>query len=148
MAAALRLSVQGKLPCSRYRLRRWVLCATEQNLNLNIRFSSTLEMRQLNAQYRAKDYATNVLTFQYPSAPFGGKEQILSADVILCMAVIRREAKAQNKTLLNHLAHMVVHATLHAQGHDHIAPKQARAMEALEIKLLSDFRITDPYSSH
>jgi probable rRNA maturation factor len=96
------------------------------------------EGRRLNRTFRQRDYATNVLTFDYALAPPW-------ADIVLCVPVIRREARARRRTLRDHLAHLVVHGMLHAQGHDHLDRAQARAMEALERALLKRLGIGDPY---
>jgi probable rRNA maturation factor len=96
------------------------------------------EGRQLNRTFRQSDHATNVLTFDYSAAP-------LWADIVLCVPVIRREARARRRTLRDHLAHLVIHGMLHAQGHDHQDRAQARAMEAVERRLLETLGISDPY---
>jgi len=79
-----------------------------------------------------------VLTFDYQREP-------LWADLVVCVPVVRREARAQRRRLAHHLAHMVIHGVLHAQGHDHVRPGQARQMEALERALLAPLGIADPY---
>lgn len=95
--------------------------------------------RRLNRQFRARDYATNVLTFVYEMRP------ILDAEIVLCVPVLLREARAQAKTLREHLAHLVLHGVLHAQGHKHAHARDAKRMEALERRLLERLRIPDPY---
>jgi probable rRNA maturation factor len=94
----------------------------------------------LNAQYRRKDYATNVLTFDYAQQP------VVSADLVLCGPVVEREAKEQGKSLEAHYAHLLVHGTLHAQGYDHErGEKEALEMEAVEILLMGVLGYPDPY---
>ena len=99
-----------------------------------------IEGRALNAEYRGKDYATNVLTFVYDDAvPLAG-------DIVLCVPVLRREARAGGVTLRAHCAHLVVHGMLHLQGHDHATPREAARMEARETALLETLGIADPYA--
>ncbi|MDH4115641.1 MAG: rRNA maturation RNase YbeY, partial [Burkholderiaceae bacterium] len=94
---------------------------------------------RLNRDYRGKDYPTNVLTFDYARAP------VVRADIVLCIPVVRREARERRKPFRAHLAHLVVHGVLHAQGHEHERAADARAMEAREIGILEKLRIGDPY---
>lgn len=147
-AARLALSIQvdddaGELPAGRAQLRRWVRGALARDALLTLRFVGEAEGRALNAQYRGRDYATNVLTFAYEDAAPPGEP--LSADIVVCLPVVLREAREQSKTPRDHLAHLVVHGTLHAQGHDHEDDDEAREMEALETAILRRFRIADPY---
>ncbi|MEN9313968.1 MAG: hypothetical protein RIS35_361 [Pseudomonadota bacterium] len=147
-APELSLSVQqasaaSPCPVPRARLRRWVLAALQGDVteaHLTLRFVGSRESRALNLAYRGKDYATNVLTFPYAESP-------LEADIVLCMPVVRTEARAQRKPLDHHLAHLVIHGVLHSQGFEHDEDEEAAAMEALETALLKRFRIPDPYRS-
>jgi probable rRNA maturation factor len=94
----------------------------------------------LNREYRRKDYATNVLTFDY------AREPVVSADLVLCAPVVEREAREQGKTLEAHYAHLLVHGALHAQGYDHeTGERDALEMEALEILLLASLGYANPY---
>ncbi|MGL4574385.1 MAG: rRNA maturation RNase YbeY [Burkholderiaceae bacterium] len=127
---------------ARSTLRRWVARALEKPAHINLRFVSQHEGRALNSEYRGKDYATNVLTFAYPHV----RGQPLQADIILCTAVVRAEAKAQRKAVRNHLAHLVIHGVLHAQGYDHENDRDAQRMEAREVELLASLRIRNPYA--
>ena len=96
--------------------------------------------RALNRDYRGKDYATNVLTFDYTQAP------LVTADLVLCGPVVAREAAAQGKTLQAHYAHLLVHASLHAQGYDHESnERDALEMEALEVLLMGSLGFDNPY---
>jgi probable rRNA maturation factor len=105
-----------------------------------VRFVGLAEGRTLNAIYRGKDHATNVLTFVYDDAvPLAG-------DVVLCVPVLRREARAGGVTLRAHCAHLVVHGMLHLQGHDHATPREAARMEARETALMEMLGIADPYA--
>lgn len=142
--ARLALSVQtgeaaGEWPVDRAQLRRWVQAALEAEAQITLRLVGRREGRALNRAWRAKDYATNVLTFAYGGNP-------LQADIVLCLPVIRTEARAQGKRLRDHLAHLVMHGVLHAQGYDHERSREAQRMEALETRLLARFRIADPYA--
>jgi probable rRNA maturation factor len=140
---ALALSVQGQrrfaaLP-ARSTLARWVGAALERDAELTLRFIGAAEGRQLNRRYRGKDYATNVLTFDYAQRP------VARADIVVCVPVVRREAREQRKAFRDHLAHLVVHGVLHAQGHRHDGVAQARRMEAREVRVLAGLGIADPY---
>jgi probable rRNA maturation factor len=141
--AELRLAVQGLsrfdgLP-ARATLARWVALALERDAEITLRLVGAAEGRRLNRDYRGRDYATNVLTFDYARAP------AVHADIVLCVPVIRREAAEQGKTLRSHLAHLVVHGVLHAQGYEHESRRAAARMERREAELLSSLRIADPY---
>ena len=121
-------------------LRRWAGAAVERDVAATLRFVGLAEGRTLNALYRGKDHATNVLTFVYDDAvPLAG-------DVVLCVPVLRHEAKAGGKSLRAHCAHLVVHGMLHLQGHDHAMPREAARMEARETALLASLGYPDPYA--
>ena len=140
---ALALSIQGQdrfegLP-ARSTLRRWIVAALERDAELTLRFAGAAEARRLNREFRGKDHATNVLTFDYQHAP------LVRADIVLCVPVVRREAREQRKGFREHLAHLVVHGSLHAQGHDHDRAASAKTMEALEVRILAGLGIDDPY---
>ncbi len=139
----------------RWRLRKWVkraasgVCSTlnpaPARLALTIRIVDEDEGRELNRAYRGRDYATNVLTFDYDQPP--GLDSLLQADIVLCDPVLRKEAAEQGKPVLDHAAHLCVHATLHALGLDHEDDEQARIMEALETRILAQMGIDDPYKT-
>jgi len=148
----LSLSIQSgsaalSLPVSRQRLRRWVTLALQTDARLTLRFVDSREGRALNAGYRGRDYATNVLTFNYPPSQQPSGTSTCLADIVICLPVVRREAREQRKPLEHHLAHLVIHGVLHAQGFEHEHAAQATAMEALETALLRRLRIPDPYAS-
>lgn len=109
-----------------------------------LRFCDEIEARQLNKQYRDKDYATNVLTFEYGIDATG----TLSGDIVICVAVLEKEAVEQQKPFLHHTAHLCVHGVLHALGYDHIIEADAEDMESLEIDILQQLEIPNPYSSN
>ena len=99
--------------------------------------------RRLNRQYRGKDYATNVLSFPYEDAP-GGHSPLLG-ELVLCPAVVKREASEQGKALRDHYAHLTIHGVLHLLGYDHENDADAERMEKLERRLLAKLGIADPY---
>jgi probable rRNA maturation factor len=112
----------------------------ERDVVATLRFAGLAEGRTLNALYRGKDHATNVLTFVYDDAvPLAG-------DIVLCVPVLRHEAKAGGRSLRAHMAHLVVHGMLHLQGHDHAMPREAARMEARETALLAALGYADPYA--
>ena len=122
------------------RVRKWVAMALDAPAEIAIRIVGSDEGQTLNRQYRGKDYATNVLTFDY------GYEPLVAADLVLCAPVVEREARDQGKTLEAHYAHLLVHGTLHAQGYDHESgERDALEMEALEILLLGALGFPNPY---
>jgi probable rRNA maturation factor len=139
----LTLSVQAAgafddLP-HRTTLRRWMRAALARDARVTLRFVGAREGRALNARYRKRDYATNVLTFVYDDA------KPLAGDLVLCVPVVRREAREQGKTFRAHCAHLVIHGMLHLQGFDHERAADARRMEAREARLLAGFGYADPY---
>jgi probable rRNA maturation factor len=124
----------------RHKVARWVRAALALPGEITVRIVGEEEGRVLNAEYRGKDYATNVLTFDYTQEP------MVSADLILCAPVIAREARAQRTPLADHYAHLLVHGTLHAQGWDHeTGEEDAEAMEARETEILLGLGLKDPY---
>ncbi len=137
------LSIQGRakfegLP-ARVTLARWVLAALDSDAELTLRFVDAREGRRLNRDFGRKDHATNVLTFAYQAPPR------VRADIVICVPVVRREARTQGKTFRDHLAHLVVHGVLHAQGHDHRTKLQASRMEGRELAVLASLGVRDPY---
>jgi probable rRNA maturation factor len=124
----------------RHKVVRWIRAALEAPAELTVRIVGADEGRALNRDYRGRDYATNVLTFDYVRAP------VVSADLVLCAPVVRAEAQAQGTPLLAHYAHLLIHGTLHAQGYDHEADADARVMEARETALLRALGFDDPYA--
>ena len=109
----------------RHTVARCIRHALEADAEITVRIVDADEGQALNREYRGKDYATNVLTFDYATEP------VVMADLVLCAPVVAREAKEQKKTLAAHSAHLLVHGTLHAQGWDHeTGEADAEAMEA------------------
>ena len=124
----------------RHHIARWIRAALDAPGEITVRIVGADEARALNRDYRAKDYATNVLTFDY------AREPVVSADLVLCAPVLRREAGELGVTLEAHYAHLLVHGTLHAQGHDHERAAEARRMEARETELMHALGFADPYA--
>ncbi|RJG07073.1 rRNA maturation RNase YbeY [Noviherbaspirillum cavernae] len=145
----LALSVQYPDPrlkelIPRTQLRRWIQAALFAPAELTIRFVDAEEGRTLNRDYREKDYATNVLTFAYTEDE---DAEVTQADIILCTDVLQREAAEQKKSVDVHVAHLLVHGVLHAQGYDHEADDEAAEMEALEIEILATLGFANPYAN-
>lgn len=107
---------------------------------LTVRFINKAEAHDLNLFFRGFDQPTNVLTFPYHS-----KGEAIDADIVLCLPLVRQEAKEQGKLVKAHLAHLLIHGCLHAHNFDHKNAAQAKKMEGLEIKLLRSVGFTNPY---
>ena len=122
-------------------IRRWVQAALFFDADLTVRFVTEKEGRTLNRSYRDKDYATNVLTFNYHES----EEQATHADIVLCSDVLMRESEEQHISLEQHAAHLIVHGVLHAQGYDHENDEDAIEMETLETEILSSLGFPNPY---
>ena len=147
--AKLQLSLQfGNIPYAarhraalpRHMVTRCIRHALATDAEITVRIVNLEEGQALNRSYRKKDHATNVLTFDYAQSP------VVMADLVLCAPVVAQEAKEQGKTLAAHYAHLLVHGTLHAQGWDHeTSLKDAHAMEAHEITVLSGLGFDNPY---
>lgn len=143
---ALQLSLQFVDPSHRallprHRVARWIRAGLELPAMITVRIVGEEEGRTLNRDYRQKDYATNVLTFDYVQEPE------IEADLVLCAPVVAREAQEQRIDLAAHYAHLLVHGTLHAQGYDHEDDgPEAACMEARETELLARLGFADPYA--
>ena len=145
----LQLSLQfGNIPhATRHRaalprhfVARCIRHALVDDAQITVRIVNAQEGQALNRSYRKKDYATNVLTFDYAQRP------VVIADLVLCAPVIAQEAQAQGKSLTEHYAHLLVHGALHAQGWDHeTSLKDAHAMEAREVEILAGLGLRNPY---
>lgn len=131
-------------------IRGWITAVllgqrdTDTDTEISLRIVDEDEMATLNANYRGKAGATNVLSF-----PADLPEDLalpLLGDIVICAPVVRREAAQQGKPLLAHWAHMTVHGTLHLLGFDHVEEQQAATMESLETRVLATLNFPCPYS--
>jgi probable rRNA maturation factor len=151
---AVQRAVRGA-PAAR-RLRAWALAAAPAGSDVTLRIAGAAESRRLNRAYRGRDYATNVLSFAYAPARSTrrsarstrrpARAMPVRGDIVLCHPVIRREARAQQKTLAAHYAHLVVHGMLHLRGMDHARARAAATMERAEIRVLRRLGFADPYA--
>ncbi|MDN7128926.1 rRNA maturation RNase YbeY [Pseudidiomarina sp. 1APR75-15] len=132
-------------------IERWVAAALaghqwqDGDAELTVRVVDETEGRELNRDYRERDYATNVLSFPF-TAPIPMPVTLLG-DLVVCAPVVAREAAEQDKTLVAHWAHMIVHGTLHLLGYDHIDDAEAEHMERLETTILIGLGFVDPYEA-
>ena len=145
-APPLQLSLQmpdgrHRAQLARHRVARWVRAALELPGEISVRIVDEDEGRRLNREFRGKDYATNVLTFDYAHEP------VVAADLVLCAPVVEREAQEAGLPLEAHYAHLLVHGTLHAQGYDHETAAEARVMEGRESALLPKLGFADPWGA-
>jgi probable rRNA maturation factor len=125
----------------RHKVARWIRHALDADAEITVRIVDAEEGQSLNRDYRKKDYATNVLTFDYATEP------VVMADLVLCAPVIAREAAELGKPLAEHYAHLLVHGALHAQGWDHeTSEADAQQMEARETEILAGLGQPDPYA--
>ncbi len=124
---------------TRFQFRKWFKAGLMRNAEVTIRIVDEVEGRRYNRDFRGKDYATNVLTFVYEETfP-------LSGDIVLCAAIIEREANQQHKSLLAHYAHLTVHSALHLQGYLHGNQENSAIMEQLETKIITSLGFDSPY---
>ena len=141
-----RLNLSVQYACNRQGLPlradfvRWARAALIGGGEITIRLVDADEGRELNNEYRGKDYATNVLSFPYETEPR------VMGDLVVCPAVVAREATEQDKPLAAHYAHLTVHGMLHLQGWDHEEDDAAQAMEDKEREILAALGFPDPYA--
>lgn len=133
---------------SEQQLTQWFELAVKpfvKQAEITIRIVDKLESQTLNCDYRGKDKPTNVLSFPF-EAPVGVELDLLG-DLVICCQVVENEAEEQNKLLLAHWAHMVVHGSLHLLGYDHINDEDAEEMESLEISFMAELGFDNPYAA-
>lgn len=125
---------------------QWATGAVQPEGNeveMTVRIVDEAESHELNLTYRGKDRPTNVLSF-----PFECPDEValpLLGDLVICRQVVEREASEQEKPLMAHWAHMVVHGSLHLLGYDHIEDDEAEEMESLETQIMQGLGFDDPY---
>lgn len=119
------------------------VCPQQEGVEMTVRIVDEAESHELNLTYRGKDRPTNVLSFPFecPSE----LELPLLGDLVICRQVVEREAAEQQKPLMAHWAHMVVHGSLHLLGYDHIDEQEAEEMESLETEIMQSLGFADPY---
>ena len=125
---------------------QWATAAVQpegDEVEMTVRIVDEAESHELNLTYRGKDRPTNVLSF-----PFECPDEVelpLLGDLVICRQVVEREAEEQEKPLMVHWAHMVVHGSLHLLGYDHIEDDEAEEMESLETQIMQGLGFDDPY---
>ena len=129
-------------------IEQWATAAVQpqsEEEEMTVRIVDEAESHALNLNYRGKDRPTNVLSF-----PFECPDEVelpLLGDLVICRQVVEREAQEQDKPLMAHWAHMVVHGSLHLLGYDHIEDDEAEEMESLETQIMTGLGFADPYLS-
>ena len=124
----------------RHAVQRWLRHALAADGEITVRIVDAEEGQALNRDFRGKDYATNVLTFDYQHAP------VVVADLVLAAGVLQREAADLGLPVADHAAHLLVHGALHAQGWDHEDDAEAAEMEGRETAILLGLGLHDPYA--
>ena len=129
-------------------IEQWATAAVQpqsDEVEMTVRIVDEAESHELNLNYRGKDRPTNVLSF-----PFECPDEVelpLLGDLVICRQVVEREAQEQDKPVMAHWAHMVVHGSLHLLGYDHIEDDEAKEMESLETQIMTGLGFADPYLS-
>lgn len=129
-------------------IEQWATAAVQpqsDEVEMTVRIVDEAESHELNMNYRGKDRPTNVLSF-----PFECPDEVelpLLGDLVICRQVVEREAQEQDKPVMAHWAHMVVHGSLHLLGYDHIEDDEAEEMESLETQIMTGLGFADPYLS-
>ena len=125
---------------------QWATAAVQpegDEIEMTVRIVDEAESHELNLTYRGKDRPTNVLSFPFECPD--EVELLLLGDLVICRQVVEREAAEQEKPLMAHWAHMVVHGSLHLLGYDHIEDNEAEEMESLETQIMQGLGFDDPY---
>jgi probable rRNA maturation factor len=139
LALAVQYAIKAESLPNRHQFRKWVLASLKRDAEITLRLVDEMEGRELNRDYRGKDYATNVLTFPLADNP------VLMGDIVLCAQVVAKEAAEQGISLHAHYAHLVIHGVLHLQGYDHQNEAEADVMEHLESQIVIKLGYADPY---
>jgi probable rRNA maturation factor len=139
LSLAVQYAAKSDATPTRRQFRRWVAAALQGDAEIALRLVDETEGRELNRDYRSKDYATNVLTFPLDDDP------MLMGDIVLCIPVVEKEAAEQGKSMDAHYAHLTVHGVLHLQGYDHETDADAEEMEALETQIVTGLGYPPPY---
>ena len=134
-------TVHKRKQLTKRQCEEWLSLVAKNQSKITLRIVSENESQKLNKQFRNKDVPTNVLSFLMLEDPIEG-------DLVLCHPVIKKEAKAQNKKIQDHYAHLIIHGYLHLLGYDHQNNVDADKMEKMERKILSKFNINDPYKDY
>lgn len=122
------------------------------SVEISVKLSDDDEVRQLNAAYRGRDQATNVLSFPLvprdllPTLDIGDDGEVLLGDIVLALETCAREAEEKGIAFMDHATHLIIHGTLHLLSYDHMVEHEAMAMEAIEVRALAGLGITDPYA--
>ncbi len=125
----------------RHQVIKWIRAALERPAQLTVRCVNRHEAKQLNLAYRHRDYAADVLTFEYDQVP------VVSADLVLCAEVVEQDARALRRDLKAHYVHLIVHGTLHAQGMDHQSLADEKRMRAKETQVMQALGFADPWAT-
>ena len=115
---------------------------------LDIYITDEVEGRELNLEARGKDYATNILSYpsDLPAAIIGLMPTLPLGELVICHAVVVREAAEQNKTVNQHISHLLIHGVLHLLGFDHeLGQAEQDEMECFEIDILAGLALPHPY---
>jgi len=134
-------TIHKRKQISKKQCEEWLSFVAKNQSKITLRIVNENESQKLNKQFRNKDAATNILSFLMLDNPIEG-------DLVLCHPIIKREAKAQNKKILDHYAHLIIHGYLHLLGYDHQNNADAAKMEKTEIEILNKFNINDPYKDN
>lgn len=118
----------------------------KQPCEVSLVFTDDAAIREINAEWRGKDKATNVLSFPaFPVTP-GKMPGPMLGDIVIARETLEREAEELEKPFDDHLTHLLVHGFLHLFGYDHIEKDEAEKMEALETRILAGLGLSDPYA--
>ena len=134
-------TVHNRKQLSKKQCVEWLSLVAKNKSKITLRIVDENESKILNKKFRNKDTSTNILSFLMLEDPIEG-------DLVLCHPVIKKEAKAQNKKIQDHYAHLIIHGYLHLLGYDHQNNADADKMEKIERKILSKFNINDPYKNY